>query len=141
MIRYTTDRLIYVVCILLFCLSALCRCRSDWREYTIQEVTQALYDADLISSQDLPFVEYPNGIHEYALRTDTLILPGRYAGNIALYPTRSERERVRRGFAESMAKGPFTYSEFIKGNVVITIRPELSPEDQARFRLALDSLG
>jgi hypothetical protein len=140
MIRHRLGRLARVTWILLFCSLALLGCQPGWNKYTIEEVSQALYDADLIFSQDLQLVEYPGGIQEYPLRSDMLTLPGRYAGRIVLYPTRSERERVRRGVAESMAKGPFTYSEFVQGNVVITIRPELSPEDEERFRRALDCL-
>lgn len=140
MISRRTEHLARVMWVLLFCSLAASGCQPGWKKYTIEEVSQVLYDADLIPSQDLQLVEYPGGIQGYILSSDMLTLPGEYVGRIALYPNKKERERVRQNFAKSMAKGPFGYSEFVQGNVVITIRPELAPEDQARFRLALESL-
>ena len=76
---------------------------------------------------------------EYNFGNDLLTVPG-HSGRIALYPTLSELRQVTRRFAQRMAGGPLTYSEFIKGNVVITVYPELSEENAERFRRALDTL-
>jgi hypothetical protein len=118
-------------------------CGIGFKKYTIEGVSQVLYDEGLICSRELNLIEYPSGIQAYLLRS-VLCLPGRlggeYGGRIEIYPTRSELKRVTRGFAEAMSKGYSTYSQFVKGNVVITVLPALSGEDAERFRHALESL-
>ena len=126
------------------CILMVSGCDVGFRKYTIEEVSQVLYDEGLICSTELNLIEYPTGIQAYILSEDVLCLSdhsgSEYGGRIELYPTRRELKRVTRGFAETMNKGPLTYSEFIKGNVVITISPALSEEDAERFRRALESL-
>lgn len=128
----------------MICTLILTGCVTGFRKYTIEEVSHVLYREGLICSTELDLVQYPTGIQAYILHGDNLCLSDhdneKYGGRIELYPTRSELKRVTRNFAETMRKGPFTYSEFIKGNVVITILPALPEEQAERFRRALQSL-
>ncbi len=129
------------------CIMILVGCDVGFKKHTIGEVSQALYDEGLICSKELRVVEYPNGTQDYILRPEILCLSGyqdsKYSGDIALYPTRSELQRVAQAIAENTRRDwPFssTYAEFIQGNVVITISPAVPEEDAKRFQHALDSL-
>jgi hypothetical protein len=127
------------------CILILLGCDVGFRKYTIAEVSQVLYDEGLIRSKELNnHLEYPNGTQDYILRPETLCLSGhrdgKYSGRIALYLTRSELQRVTQAFEKNMRDWPSTYSEFIEGNVVITILPAVPEEDAKRFQHALDSL-
>jgi len=127
------------------CILILVGCDVGFRKYTIEEVSQALYDEGLICSKELNNpLEFSNGTQDYILRPEMLCLAGHqdgeYSGDIALYPTRSELQRVTQAFAEDMRNWPSTYSEFIQGNAVIRILPAVPEEDAKRFQHALDSL-
>jgi hypothetical protein len=101
------------------------------------------YVKSLMHTPQLNLIEFPNDIEVYPLDADDLCSLDRYDGahgQIALYPKHSELKRVTQGLAETMNKGPLSYSEFVKGNIVITIFPELAEEDAERFRHALESL-
>jgi hypothetical protein len=128
------------------CILILVGCEVGFRKHTIAEVSQVLYDEGLICSKELnDHLEYSNGTQDYILRPEILCLSGhqdgsKYSGRIALYPTRSELQRVTKAIAEDLRNWPSTYSEFIQGNVVIRIFPAVPEEDAKRFQHALDSL-
>jgi hypothetical protein len=127
-----------------FCILLLAGCGPGLRKYTIEEVTQVLYDEGLICSMDFGRIEYPTGVQTYPFKRGVLCLDDHndndYLGDISLYPTRSELRRVTHNLGDNISIGHFTYSKFAKGNVVITITPALSEAEAERFHRALDSL-
>jgi len=127
-----------------FCILLLAGCGTGFRKYTIEEVSQVLYDEGLICSMDFGRLERLHGVQTYPFKRGVLCLDGNndgdYGGDISLYPTRSELRRVTHNLGDNISIGHFTYSKFAKGNVVITITPALSEADAERFHRALESL-
>lgn len=127
---------------ILLCLWLIIGCGVGWKTYTIEQISQVLYDEGLITSTNFSVIEYPGGTKAYNFVGDYTLTLTKHYGSVAIYSSQSEVNRATRDFAESMAgRGrEHVYSEFVKGNVVITIFPELSEIDADRFRQALDTL-
>jgi len=128
---------LWTIGVTLLCLLAIVYWQSHRNKYTIDEVSQALFQEGLLASTGMNLIEYPDGIKEYPLKEGMLTLPG-HRGMITFYPKQHQLRSAVRYRASALR--PHTYSEFIKGNVSVRIQPEVSEHDAQRFRHALDSL-
>ncbi|MBN1580190.1 MAG: hypothetical protein JXA89_05765 [Anaerolineae bacterium] len=138
---YGRSYLIGPISIAVLCLVLLI-VHGDWRKYDFEKVSRVLIEQGLIASTDLRPIEYPGGMAvKYSFRDRLLIAPDR-TGEITFFRTRAELRRIRRAHASIALHSSFrfTYSEFHKGNMLITISPVLTKADADRFQHALRTL-
>ncbi len=116
------------------------------RKYTIEDVTQVLYEAGLLPTRhltmtaDLETIKRTGGIETYPFTIEGPHLSRAYYADIMIFPSQRSRERFQQREAEISEALGTKRDIFVKGNVMLIVLPALPEAEAEKYRRALESL-
>jgi hypothetical protein len=130
-----------------------------FRRYTIEDVTQVLYEAELLPTRHLTMVEDPwdsdimkrivRALWEPRIETYHFTIEGphlsrTHRAEITIFPSQWWRKYIQKGYAEraeALEAFGMTRDILAKGNVMLVVDPALPEAEAEKHRRALESLG
>lgn len=128
-----------------------------FRRYTIEDVTQVLYEAGLLPTRHLTMVEDPGDsgiivkivmvlwegprIESYHFTIEGPHLSKAYSAEIKIFPSQWWRKHKQQRYAEIHEAFGAKVDVFAKGNVMLVVDPALPETEAEKYRRALESLG
>lgn len=118
------------------------------RKYTIDDVTQVLYEAGLLPTRHLTMTVDPEdskrvmgGIETYNFTIEGPHLTGAHYAEILIFPSQRLRKQVQQKYAEISEAFGTKDDVFVKGNVMLRVDPALPEAEAEKYRQALESLN
>jgi hypothetical protein len=117
------------------------------RKYTIDDVTQVLYEAGLLPTRHLTITVDPEvirrtgGIETYRFTIEGPDLSSTHRAEITIFPSQRLRKQVQQEYAEISEALEMVGDVFAKGNVMLVVDPALPETEAEKYRRALESLN
>jgi hypothetical protein len=128
-----------------------------FRRYTIEDVTQVLYEAGLLPTRHFSMVEDHEDsdvigrivkallegprIETYHFTIEGPHLSRAYSAEIKIFPSQWLRKRIQQRYAETDEALEMPRDVFVKGNVMLVVDPALPEAEAEKYRRAFESLG